>query len=70
MQRGGSPTAFSRILACKMGTASIEFLLSGRKRHMTAIQGQEIVPVDLEYVCTTEKLIDKRVYEQALTLSI
>ena len=70
MQRGGRPPAFSRMLACKMGVASIEFLLSGRKRGMTAIQGQEIVPVDLEYVCTTEKLIDKQVYEQALALSI
>ncbi|MGB6680287.1 MAG: ATP-dependent 6-phosphofructokinase [Candidatus Bathyarchaeia archaeon] len=70
MQRGGKPTAFSRMLACKMGAASIEFLLNGRKRDMTAIQGREIVPVDLEYACTTEKQIDKRVYEQALALSI
>lgn len=70
MQRGGSPTAFSRILACKMGSASIDFLLNGKTKDMTAIQGSEIVPVDLEYVCTTEKQIDKRVYEQALTLSI
>jgi len=70
MQRGGSPTAFSRILACKMGSASIDFLLNGRTKDMTAIQGREIVPVDLDYTCTTEKQIDKRVYEQALTLSI
>lgn len=70
MQRGGSPTAFSRILACKMGSASIDFLLNGRTKDMTAIQGREIVPVDLDYACTTEKQIDKRVYEQALTLSI
>ena len=70
MQRGGKPTAFSRMLACKMGAASIEFLLSGRKRDMTAIQGREVVPVDLDYICTTEKLIDKQLYEQALALSI
>jgi 6-phosphofructokinase 1 len=70
MQRGGSPTAFSRILACKMGSASIDFLLNGKTNDMTAIQGREIVPVDLEYACTTKKQIDKRVYEQALALSI
>ena len=70
MQRGGKPTAFSRMLACKMGVASIEFLLSGRKMDMIAIQGREIVTIDLDYVCNTEKLIDKRLYEQALTLSI
>ena len=70
MQRGGKPTAFSRMLACKMGAASIEFLLSGRKRDMTAIQGREVVPIDLDYICTTEKLIDRQLYEQALALSI
>jgi 6-phosphofructokinase 1 len=70
VQRGGSPTAFSRFLACKMGAASIEFLLNGIKRDMTAIQGGRIVPVDLEYATKTDKPIDERVYKLALTLTI
>ena len=69
IQRGGAPTAYSRLLACEMGSASVRFLVEGRKRDMTGIQGGNIVPVDLEYACTAEKPIDKRLYELALMLS-
>ncbi|MFH0848781.1 MAG: ATP-dependent 6-phosphofructokinase, partial [archaeon] len=68
-QRGGPPTAYSRLLACKMGAASIRFLLEGRKRDMTGIQGAHIVPVDLEYAFKTPKEIDRELYELALTLA-
>ncbi|MEM2122098.1 MAG: 6-phosphofructokinase [Candidatus Bathyarchaeia archaeon] len=69
IQRGGSPTAYSRLLACKMGAASVEFLLEGKRKDMTGIQRGEIVPVDLEYACTAEKPIDERLYKLAQTLS-
>jgi len=69
LQRGGSPTAYSRLLACKMGISSVEFLLDNRKKDMTAIQGGRIVPVDLEYACAVEKPIDRQLYELARTLS-
>lgn len=69
VQRGGHPTAYSRVLACKMGAASIRFLLEGRKRDMTGIQGAHIVPVDLEYASKTPKEIDAGLYELALTLA-
>ena len=69
VQRGGHPTAQSRLLACEMGAASVEFLLDGKKRHMTGIQGGRIVPVDLEYASTVEKPIDERLYKLALALA-
>lgn len=69
VQRGGHPTACSRLLACEMGAASVEFLLDGKRKEMTGIQAGRIVPVDLEYACTTEKLIDERLYRLALTLA-
>ncbi len=69
VQRGGHPTARSRLLACEMGAASVEFLLNGRKRDMTGIQGGRVVSVDLEYASTTEKPIDERLYRLALALS-
>lgn len=69
VQRGGHPTAQSRLLACEMGAASVEFLLDGRKRDMTGIQGGHIVPVDLEYAFATEKPIDERLYKLAQTLA-
>lgn len=69
IQRGGPPTAYSRLLACRMGAASIEFLLEGKRRDMTGVRGGEIVPVDLEYACTVEKPIDERLYRLAQMLS-
>lgn len=69
VQRGGHPTAQSRLLACETGAASVEFLLDGKKKHMTGIQGGRIVPVDLEYASTVQKPIDERLYKLALTLA-
>lgn len=69
VQRGGHPTAYSRLLACKMGAASVEFLLEGRKRDMTGVQEGHIVPVDLEYATKTPKTIDSELYKLALTLA-
>ncbi len=69
IQRGGPPTAHSRLLACKMGAASIEFLLDGKQKAMTGIQGDRIVPIDLEYASTFEKPIDKQLYNLAKILA-
>ena len=69
VQRGGSPTSYSRLLACKMGAASIKFLLDGRTNDITAVQGNEIVPYNLENACKKEKPIDKRLYDLAYMLA-
>ena len=45
IQRGGSPSAFDRILASRMGYTAVEFLLSGKFNVMTALKGSEIVPL-------------------------
>jgi 6-phosphofructokinase 1 len=70
VQRGGPPTAYSRLLACEMGAASVEFLLKRKKRHMTAVQGGRIVPIDLKHACTFQKPIDKELYRLATMLTI
>ncbi len=44
VQRGGSPSAFDRILASRMGYYAVEYMLSGKFNVMTAIKGSEIVP--------------------------
>jgi 6-phosphofructokinase 1 len=47
-QRGGSPTARSRILANQFGAYALELLLEGAKKNMVGIKGQRIVSVDLD----------------------
>ncbi len=43
IQRGGTPTAFDRILASRMGYKAIELITTGKYNVMTAMQGREIV---------------------------
>ena len=47
LQRGGSPTAFDRLLASRYGTAAVQCLLDGKFGCMTALHGSEIVSVPL-----------------------
>jgi len=69
VQRGGAPTSYSRLLASRMGAASIRFILEGKERVMTGVNCGIIVPVDLEYACTEEKEIDNKLYSLALRLA-
>lgn len=48
LQRGGSPTAFDRILSTRYGTAAVNFLMEGRYGHMVCLKGTEIDTVPLE----------------------
>jgi len=43
VQRGGSPTAYDRILASRMGLAAVEGLMSGQKNVMAGIINNEVV---------------------------
>ena len=43
LQRGGSPTAFDRILASRLGVRAVEALVSGERNVMTGVQGNEVV---------------------------
>ena len=47
LQRGGSPTAYDRILASRMGIAVIQALLEEQRNVMIGIQNDEIVYVPL-----------------------
>jgi 6-phosphofructokinase 1 len=47
LQRGGSPSSFDRILACRMGFAAVKALLSGETRKMVGLRGNNIKFTDL-----------------------
>ena len=63
VQRGGTPTAFDRILATRMGQAAVDRLQSGEHGVMVGLQGTEIVSVPLEKVASSTKELDLRLYE-------
>ena len=58
MQRGGSPTAFDRVLALRLGAAAANRLLSGVRGEMVGVDGNRIVSHPLDYVLSTERMVD------------
>ncbi len=58
IQRGGSPTAFDRILATRFGLHAVEFVLAGRFGEMVALQGPNIVGVPLAEATSGHKVLD------------
>lgn len=48
LQRGGSPTAFDRVLCTRMGGAAVRLAAAGRFGRMVALRGGEVVDVPLE----------------------
>ncbi|MDQ3265979.1 MAG: 6-phosphofructokinase [Myxococcota bacterium] len=47
LQRGGSPTAYDRLLATRYGCAVLDLIAQGKWGHMVALRGTEIVEVPL-----------------------
>lgn len=70
IQRGGSPTAFDRMLASRMGAAAVDLLLAGKKDRMVGIQKNEIVDVDIDEALAQKHQLDKSIYQLARSLSI
>lgn len=68
VQRGGSPSAFDRILATRLGVAAVEKLLAGERGVMVGLSHGEAVSVPLEEVAARRKTLDMRLYEMARML--
>ncbi len=67
VQRGGTPTAFDRVLATRLGVAAADLAVAGESGVMVAVRGTEIVPVPLEEACATVRGVDPSVYDVAQT---
>ncbi|MCP5457212.1 6-phosphofructokinase [Mesotoga prima] len=69
IQRGGSPTAFDRVLASRMGYASVKALEEGKAGMMMSLNGGKIKGVPLEEVLSHKKELDMELMEMAKILS-
>ena len=58
MQRGGSPTAFDRVLALRLGALATNRLLSGYRGEMAGVDGTKLSYNPLSYVLSTRREID------------
>lgn len=69
IQRGGSPTAFERMLATRMGVKAVEALVSGQTDVMVALQGRTMGLVPLTEVTSKTRSINPEYFEMAHILS-
>jgi 6-phosphofructokinase 1 len=65
VQRGGSPTAFDRILATRFGIKAYEMVREGKWGEMAAIRGNRIISVPLAEAVGELKRLDEEIYRVA-----
>ena len=70
LQRGGRPTAHDRIIASRMGVASIEALMEGQRNVMIGIENDQIVYVPFTKAIKNDKPIDRELVNVLHELSI
>jgi 6-phosphofructokinase 1 len=70
IQRGGSPTAYDRILASRMGVAAIDALLDEQRSIMIGIVNNEIVHVPFTKAIKDDKPLDENLMGVLHILSI
>lgn len=64
IQRGGSPTAFDRVLGTRYGLRAVDLAHAKRFGRMVSLQGNKIIDVDISKAVGTLKTLDKDFYEQ------
>lgn len=70
MQRGGSPTAFDRVLASRLGAHAVELLLEGKGGRAVGIQNNQLVDHDIIEILDREHTLDLDLYKLSKELSI
>ena len=70
LQRGGSPTAFDRILASRMASIAVDLVLAGKGGTMVALSNGEYKYVDIEYALSQPANFDVEAFQLAKILSI
>jgi 6-phosphofructokinase 1 len=58
LQRGGTPTAFDRVLATRFGVTAADLAAAERFGEMAALRGTEVVGVPLEEACAEVRGVD------------
>lgn len=65
IQRGGTPSAFDRVLATRFGIKAVELALNKRFGYMASLAGNEIKEVPIADAVGSLKTVDMRLYEIA-----
>lgn len=69
IQRGGSPSAFDRMLASRMGVKAVEVLLEGKTSRVIGIREGKIIDQDIDEALAIPRRFDDKLYDIANMLS-
>ena len=67
IQRGGTPTAFDRVLATRFGVGATDLAVEGQSGVMVALRGSEIRSVPLQEAVSDIRGVDEQLYATART---
>jgi 6-phosphofructokinase 1 len=68
IQRGGSPTAFDRVLATRFGAAALAAVQDHDFGTMVALHAGAIIRIPLSEAVGKPKQVDRQLYEQVAAL--
>jgi len=67
IQRGGTPTAFDRVLATRFGIKAVEMVKEKKFGQMVSLKGSKLIDVPIEEAVERLKTVDIELYEIAKT---
>jgi len=70
MQRGGSPSCFDRVLACRLGVRAVELLLDGKSNLMVGTVNNQVATVDLTKAVKERHNINKELLRVSDIMSV
>jgi len=65
IQRGGTPTAFDRVLGTRFGIKAVDLINEKKFGFMASLEGNKVIGVPLEKAVAALKLVDKDFYDIA-----
>lgn len=65
IQRGGSPTAYDRVLATRYGLGAIDMVHRGEFGQMAALRGNKIISIPLAEAIATNRKVDQEILDAA-----
>jgi 6-phosphofructokinase 1 len=66
IQRGGTPSAFDRVLATRYGLGAIDMVHRGEFGQMAALRGNKIVSIPLAEAIASNRKVDKEILDAAI----
>jgi 6-phosphofructokinase 1 len=65
IQRGGTPTAYDRVIGTRFGVRAVELVKENQLGKMVSLRGNQMKAVSIEEAVTTRKTVDMDLFEIA-----